>query len=41
MDDGFVEDKWDLVPESALKCIIFTHNQLFGSPDLVEKVRAT
>jgi midasin len=37
MDDGFVEDKWDLVPESALKCIIFTHNQLFGSPDLVEK----
>ncbi|XP_071685110.1 midasin isoform X2 [Lolium perenne] len=37
MDDGFVEDKWDLVPESALKCIIFTHNQLFGSPDLIEK----
>ncbi|VAH03975.1 unnamed protein product [Triticum turgidum subsp. durum] len=36
-DDGSVEDKWDLVPESALKCIILTHNQLFGSPDLVEK----
>ncbi|CAM0956904.1 unnamed protein product [Alopecurus aequalis] len=37
VDDGFVEDKWDLVPESALKCIILTHNQLFGSPDLIEK----
>uniref|UniRef100_M8BCY6 Midasin n=1 Tax=Aegilops tauschii TaxID=37682 RepID=M8BCY6_AEGTA len=36
-DDGSVEDKWDLVPESALKCIILTHNQLFGSPDLIEK----
>uniref|UniRef100_A0ACD5ZCK1 Uncharacterized protein n=1 Tax=Avena sativa TaxID=4498 RepID=A0ACD5ZCK1_AVESA len=35
--DDFVEDKWDLVPESALKCIILTHNQLFGSPDLIEK----
>uniref|UniRef100_A0ACD5WZY3 Uncharacterized protein n=1 Tax=Avena sativa TaxID=4498 RepID=A0ACD5WZY3_AVESA len=37
VDDGFVEDKWDLVPESVLKCIISTHNQLFGSPDLIEK----
>ncbi|KAM3408334.1 hypothetical protein ACQJBY_001473 [Aegilops geniculata] len=36
-DDGSVEDKWDLVPESALKCIILTHNQLFGSHDLIEK----
>ncbi|KAI5016290.1 hypothetical protein ZWY2020_006141 [Hordeum vulgare] len=36
-DDGFVEDKWDLGPESVLKCIILTHNQLFGSPDLIEK----
>jgi midasin len=41
VDDGFVEDKWDLITESALKCIILTHNQLFGSPDLIEKVRAT
>ena len=39
-DDGSVEDKWDLVPESALKCIILTHNQLFGSPDLIEKVNS-
>ncbi|KAG8091817.1 hypothetical protein GUJ93_ZPchr0012g21118 [Zizania palustris] len=37
-EDNIVsEDTWDLIPESVLKCIITTHNQLFGSPDLVEK----
>ncbi|KQJ96949.1 midasin [Brachypodium distachyon] len=36
-DAGHVEDNWDLVPESALKCIIMIHNQLFGSPDLFQK----
>lgn len=37
-DDGIVEDIWDLVPESSLKCIITIHNKLFGSPDLFEKL---
>ncbi|KAJ1295332.1 hypothetical protein BS78_01G216000 [Paspalum vaginatum] len=35
--DGIVEDTWDLIPESALKCIVTIHDQLFGSPDLFEK----
>jgi midasin len=36
-DNGVVEDSWDAIPESVLKCIVTTHNQLFGSPDLFEK----
>jgi len=36
-DNGVVEDSWDAIPESVLKCIVMTHNQLFGSPDLFEK----
>ncbi|KAF0928097.1 hypothetical protein E2562_037875 [Oryza meyeriana var. granulata] len=36
-DNSGVEDTWDLIPESTLKCIVTIHNQLFGSPDLVEK----
>uniref|UniRef100_J3N351 Midasin n=1 Tax=Oryza brachyantha TaxID=4533 RepID=J3N351_ORYBR len=35
--NSVVEDTWDLIPESILKCIVTIHNQLFGSPDLVEK----
>jgi len=38
-DNGIVEDTWDLIPESALKCIVTIHDQLFGSPDLFEKPR--
>ncbi|AQK86708.1 ribosome export associated1 [Zea mays] len=38
-DNGVVEDNWDLIPESALKCIVTIHDQLFGSPDLFEKRR--
>lgn len=37
-DNGVVEDNWDMIPESALKCIVTIHDQLFGSPDLFEKV---
>uniref|UniRef100_A0A0E0ISW3 Midasin n=1 Tax=Oryza nivara TaxID=4536 RepID=A0A0E0ISW3_ORYNI len=36
-ENSAVEDSWDLIPESILKCIVTIHNQLFGSPDLVEK----
>ncbi|XP_062201313.1 midasin-like isoform X2 [Phragmites australis] len=36
-DDDVAEDTWDLIPESALKCIVTIHDQLFGSPDLFEK----
>ncbi|KAG2548684.1 hypothetical protein PVAP13_9KG211085 [Panicum virgatum] len=36
-DNGVVEDSWDAIPESVLKCIVMTHNQLFGSLDLFEK----
>ncbi|PVH31778.1 hypothetical protein PAHAL_9G230700 [Panicum hallii] len=36
-DNGVVEDSWDAIPECVLKCIVMTHNQLFGSPDLFEK----
>uniref|UniRef100_A0A0D9XKA7 Midasin n=1 Tax=Leersia perrieri TaxID=77586 RepID=A0A0D9XKA7_9ORYZ len=38
-NNGVAEDTWDLIPESILKCIVTIHNQLFGSPDLVEKPR--
>lgn len=39
-ENSAVEDSWDLIPESILKCIVTIHNQLFGSPDLVEKVNS-
>ncbi|KAL6842329.1 hypothetical protein ACP4OV_027756 [Aristida adscensionis] len=38
-DNDVVEDTWDLIPESDLKSVVAIHNQLFGSPDLLEKPR--
>ncbi|RCV42665.1 hypothetical protein SETIT_9G233700v2 [Setaria italica] len=37
IDNGVVEDSWDAIPDSVLKCIVMIHNQLFGSPDLFEQ----
>lgn len=33
-----MEEEWSLIPESILKSLVFVHNQLFGSRDLVEHV---